>query len=444
MRSLMFMFVALMTGCPDTGEGEEGGEGEGEGVPVGEGEGERIGEGEGERIGEGEGEGELSEGEGEEGGEEGEGEPVGEGEGEGEEGEGEPVGGEGEGEPIVERQVFFSRPTIDNPIDTTLEDVLVSLLALAEPGSRVRVALYEWDRVAMVAPFVEASLRGVDVRIVLDDINADEPAVAELASSLPAGAVTLCPGGACIGTGINHNKVFLFERLSDGSENVVVQSSANLRASQLRQHNNMVVARNDALLFAGYLSYWQDLQAQQSNPDYYRTVDGDEDAHPYPLRAFFFPRADGDGDTIENALELVTCSNGARIRVAMAFFTDARIAIASQLARLQGDGCDVRVVIRNAGDPAPGDAVVALLQTAGIETVLYPTLSGQRRLHSKVLLIDAIYNDSAAPRRIVFTGSHNYTGGALNRNDEVLLRIEDDTLYEGFLQHWTDIRADLP
>ena len=44
-------------------------------------------------------------------------------------------------------------------------------------------------------------------------------------------------------------------------------------------------------------------------------------------------------------------------------------------------------------------------------------------LHSKYLLVEGVY-DGKAGRKLVFTGSHNYTYPALRANDETLLKID--------------------
>ena len=58
-----------------------------------------------------------------------------------------------------------------------------------------------------------------------------------------------------------HHKTFLFSELSDGSRNVVLQGSHNLTTTQLTMHNNAVIIRGDAALFAAYERTWRDLFA---------------------------------------------------------------------------------------------------------------------------------------------------------------------------------------
>lgn len=340
-----------------------------------------------------------------------------------------------------QKQVFFSRPLPGGTPDLTIEDAIGELVDLAVPGSTVRVALYHWSRTDIAARFVAAHEAGVDVQIVLDrenqdDMGVDWDAVALLKQGLGEERVLLCDelagSGACIGTGINHNKFFLFSELADGSRDVVAQSSANMTNPQLHKHNNMVVIRDDAALHAAYLTYWSDLRAQVASSDYYHYVDGDTGA-----RVYFFPRA--AGDTIVSVLGNVTCDPGAQVRVAMAFFTDARLAVAERLADLRAEGCEVAVIVVDDAQ-YPGDDVVATLESAGVDLTLYPEGPTDEGLHSKYLLIDATYSGTPGAR-LLWTGSHNYTGPALRDNDETLLKLDDPALYDAFLADWLAMKA---
>jgi phosphatidylserine/phosphatidylglycerophosphate/cardiolipin synthase-like enzyme len=315
-----------------------------------------------------------------------------------------------------------------------VEDTLVTLIRQAVPGSRIRIAIYNFSRNNVSAELIAAARRGVDVRIVLDGGTPTDPGteVPALRAGLGAANVTVCtaPGTSCIGTGIMHHKTFLFSQLSDGSRNVVVQASHNLTTSQLSMHNNAVIVRGDDALFAGYESVWEDLRRDVENPNYYRIVDG-----MFSTRAYFFPRA--SGDTMVSILDNATCDATSRIRVAMAFFTDARIAVAQALARRAREGCSVSVVIGNGAIPA-GTNVLSTLRGAGVVVTLYPTRTNGWGLHSKYVLIDAPY--SGTRRQLVLTGSHNWTGPSLDSNDESLLKIEDAALFNTYLNDWNHVR----
>src|SRR5690625_4945010 len=332
------------------------------------------------------------------------------------------------GPPLPSVEAFFSvaGPT-GKESDLTLEAKIKELLALAEPGSQVLVSIYNWTRETMADAFLEAYERGVDVRLI---IGSDYPAVERLKNSMRRGRVLVCrnengePGG-CHGGRINHNKFFLFSKLSDGSCNVVVQSSANFTLLQTQMHNNLLVIRDDPGLYQAYDRYWHDLYLEIDQLDYYREVyDGATAA------AYFFPRESGNGmtgekDTIVEILEEIGLEAGDSVHVAMAYWSNARVGIAIKLAELQKKGVDVRVIFEPA---TTGGNVGLILRGAGVSVLEFPYV------HSKYMLIDK--GRGRQRKRFILTGSHNYTSPALTSNDEVLLRLEDDTLYEIYLADW--------
>lgn len=335
-------------------------------------------------------------------------------------------------------ETVFSHRADDDARSTAVEDRIVSLIDMAVPGSRIRVAIYSFTRGAPSDALVRAAGRGVDVRIVLDG-DADALLGSEvdtLVDGLGAANVHVCdaPGSACVGSGIMHHKTFLFSELSDGSRNVLLQASHNLTTTQLSMHNNAVIVRGDAALFAAYERTWADLFADVEMPDYYRIDDGD-----LATRVYFFPRPTG-GDTSVSILDNVICDRTARIRVAMAFFTNARREVADALAARAREGCDVRVVAGDAEIPL-GSTVASTLTGAGVQLTRYPERGGGWSLHSKYMVIDARYADSVEHRRLVFTGSHNWTGPALTENDETQLRVEDDGVFDAFMADWEHVRA---
>jgi phosphatidylserine/phosphatidylglycerophosphate/cardiolipin synthase-like enzyme len=324
-------------------------------------------------------------------------------------------------------ETVFSAPRGTGDSDLTIEKRLIELMQRAKVGSKVRIAMFHWGRNGIAEAVVAAAARGVDVRVVLDSENSGA-ALTTLQSGLGS-KLTLCTRGrgSCIGTSINHNKFFLFSALDDGSTNVVAQSSANLTDKQLRLHNNMVLVRDDAALFAGYEKYFEDLAAQKADANYARNVDGDVG------KAFMFPRSQ---EKVVSVLDNVTCGGGGKIRVAMAYFVN-RPTVAKKFGALKKAGCDVKMIVRRKG-AGTGKKIMPVLRQSGIDVSVYPTATGNG-VHSKYLLIDATFNGTK--QKLVFTGSHNYTNAALHLNDETLLRVDDASAYAAYLANWNSIRA---
>jgi phosphatidylserine/phosphatidylglycerophosphate/cardiolipin synthase-like enzyme len=324
--------------------------------------------------------------------------------------------------------------------DLSIENETLRLIRAAVPGSRIRIAMLAWTRTTISNALVEAQERGVDIRALADRQNLVETppgsgvfaytdAVRIAKQGLGDDRMGLCnedrpSGGACIGTGVNQNKLLLFSELCDGSKDVVVQSSANFTEAQLRAHNSALVVRDDPKLFELYESYWTDLAAQQTNLAYYRSGDGDTGT-----RAFFFPRAgdDENTDTVYRILEQVQCTSESRIRIAMGYWTMNRSRIVDILATKKAQGCSVKILTGEEGTSAALSSHLASRLAASDFIVA-------KGIHHKYLLVDAQY--AGARQRLVWTGSHNYTGPALRQNDETLLRVDDANVFTAFQANW--------
>ena len=343
----------------------------------------------------------------------------------------------------ADREVWFSDGG-NGAGDLTIEDRLVALIEGADDGARVRAAFGYIDQVRVARALVEANRRGVDVRMVIDERNqvqkpdgswvwndAVELVRAELGARLVVcgGGDTPADGGGCIGAAKQHNSFLLVSSLCDGTEAVVAQASAYPTKGQAFARNNLVVTRGDLGLHLAYEGYWDDLARRRRNADYYRIENGDSGT-----RLFLYPRApdadatDAATDTVFRLLrDNVSCQGGTRVQVAMTYWSSGRGYLADELGRLAGLGCQVDVVVNDGTVDA--SVLTALRSKLGAGHV-----RRLPRLHHKFILIDGQY--SGAPARLVWTGTQDFTLGALRANDEVLLRIDDPAVHDAFrLEH---------
>jgi phosphatidylserine/phosphatidylglycerophosphate/cardiolipin synthase-like enzyme len=322
---------------------------------------------------------------------------------------------------------------------------LRSLIGGAPAGSAVDVAVYQFADPAMADALLAAQARGVHVRVVLDHSATDPPpargdtpgarrdtVAARFAAALNAvspGAATICSArAACLGTGgtpIMHNKFFLFSRTS-GARDVVVQSSANWTAANAdRYWNNAVTLTGDAALYAGYRHYFDDLRSRRRQADHRQVITGAK------ATVWLFPRH--DADPVLAALQQVRCTGNARgaptrLRIVMWAFT--RAAVARRLRQLAGQGCAVDVVVTEHSREVQR-------QLAG--RVGWSVLRRPYAAHSKYLVIEGGYA-GRPDRRLVFTGSHNWTGPALAENDETLLRLDHPAIVSGYAANFLAVR----
>ncbi|MCK7625891.1 phospholipase D-like domain-containing protein [Streptomyces sp. RS10V-4] len=378
------------------------------------------------------------------------------------------------GSPAAETgaSAVFSSPAAPYGIKNRLLD----LIGRTAPGADIRVAMYIFDDTDISAALNAAADRGVHVKVVVDSLSGESPthyaafaalksrlgsstSAASYAVSCPAGRG--CIGDAAKGTSINHNKFFLFSRLTDGTTDVVVQSSENLDARPsvggYGAWNSATQINANARLYDGYASYHADLAAMKVNNNYYRTVQAGK------AKAYFFPEASQNPDrpsepatdAVINRLNGVVCKGNTPgwgtqdgrtvVRVGMNLLS--RYAIAKKLHSLDQEGCWVEVLHQlpegyasegPTGSTRKTQAALTAPFTAYHGPVVHTfpgAANGATPFHSKFLLVKGGYDDGSAQvkdRKIVWTGSHNYTFNSLRHSDEALVKVEDSSVYDAY------------
>jgi phosphatidylserine/phosphatidylglycerophosphate/cardiolipin synthase-like enzyme len=342
----------------------------------------------------------------------------------------------------------FNDPAGDSAAQSRIRDHVKGLIEGAAAGSTITAGLYSFTDTQISGALADAEGRGVGVRIVIDNAATGTGGqYGALKAALgtdqtKSSFVTNCGvNRGCVGSrelvagsgdgSINHNKFWLFSE-TGGTRNVVVQSSANMTSTQRTDYFNNAVTIVDAGLYGIYQKYFADLAERRINNDYYRTPS----AGAY--KTYFFPRREAAGkkwnddastDTVSLVLGNVDCSAGTEVRVAANLFS--RREVAEKLVSMKSAGC--RVVLANDGGTSMSDDVSAILAGKTTERVQCAETAGDRKigLHSKYVLVNGSY-DGRSGRKLVFTGSHNYSYAALRANDETLLKIDDAALYDQF------------
>ncbi|MEU8761950.1 phospholipase D-like domain-containing protein [Streptomyces sp. NPDC048659] len=349
----------------------------------------------------------------------------------------------------------FNDPSGDTAAQDRVRDHIVGLIGRTPAGATITAGLYTFTDDTVTDALGAAKDRGVNVKVVVDHTSVtmtggEYPRLAaRLGTDRAQGSwVFACPAGrGCIGSrqlsgdpdgAINHNKFWLFSN-TGGANDVVVQSSANMTGVQRTDLFNNAVTIVDSGLYGVYQDYFADLLSYGSSTGglahYYKTPASG------PYKAYFFPRKEAAGttydddastDTVKLILDNVSCAGGTQIRMAANLFT--RKEVATKLVALKNAGCSV-ILAHDGAAGSMGATVESIVSGKLTQRVECAENRGagvaKAGLHSKYLLIEGTY-DGTAGRKLVWTGSHNYTYPALRANDETLLKIDDPALYAQF------------
>lgn len=328
------------------------------------------------------------------------------------------------GNTVPKAGAIFNTPTGTTEEQYRIRDYVQDLVDSTEAGEVIRISMYRISdhEDGFVDSLIAAKDRGVDIQIVFNAMYAGTGSAQKLIDRLGNDQAkdswtTICSSG-CHGEKLNHNKFYTFSNVG-GKSDVVVQSSANLTEYNAEKFWNNAVTLINAKLYDGYVDYFKDLAQDEPDDSYYTTV------HAGQAKAYYFPRAD-DGDTVSNTLNNVDCGSEdetTTIRVGMWYVN--RSAVAEKLAGLADESCEIKIVYTTISDKAE-----SLLDSASNVAMRALPESQEFSIHSKYYLIDGTYRDTA--RKVVFTGSHNLTNGALHKNDEALLRLYSDEIYDQY------------
>jgi len=312
----------------------------------------------------------------------------------------------------------------------------------AQPGSTAMIALHSIGKNnRIVKALVQARRNGVNLKIVYDKRDGRLGPVSADSVPGPKPVIVNCDPGGCLSSApkaIMHAKFMLFtstkRRASDASftPNVTWISSANMtKPTGTNAFNNAIAYFGDQDLFNSLARVWNDMAAKVHVADYFKPP-GQGVFGSVAARTEGFVSPEKDGDLLLRVLRKVKPTrSGCEIRVMQTFITDARIRVARRLRALQRRHCNVSVLVnenRKSHKIAMGGKVKRVIR-------------GERKLccvHDKLVLIQGTY-EGRRDSTVVVTGSHNMSGPANSRNDEVLVVVEDvPALYLTYVAHFID------
>lgn len=353
-----------------------------------------------------------------------------------------PIFNDPEGDPAAQYAIMRQ---IENNIDA------------APKGSVIRFAFYSINLQEFADKLIAAHKRGVHVRLLMDQ-HSQNAIWKKLVSALGGKVDTttsassyaaLCYGG-CMAhhyvdgepTSWLHSKYYVF---SGGGKRTVTVSSANPTSTQAEvAWNNSYTTVGNEGLYNAYVKNFNDMSnsaaTKKYTPKYYWTYGSNP-------KAYYWPKGKGDNDTILGILQGVTCSKTypSQVRVAMFQWSDKRIALAKQLSTMASNGCKVTVLYTKSEVSSGVRSTLANSKADVRDSTHGSNGSGYAKhyTHNKYLLIDGRYGNMSG-RRIVVTGSQNYTDNGLYHNDETDLKLTNSTTYLAYLANFKDQLASVP
>jgi phosphatidylserine/phosphatidylglycerophosphate/cardiolipin synthase-like enzyme len=338
-------------------------------------------------------------------------------------------------------RVDFNDPTGSHRQQFSLVRRIDAAIRSARPGSVVRLAAYSLGMPPTATALIDAHERGVQVRVVVDDHAGRWPSVRRLRDALGQDTaadsyVAVCRMSCRGGRGNQHAKLLTVSS-SERGDGLVLVGSVNLTGySAQRQWNDLYTVVDPAV--HDQLARFFDelaLDRPQGRLRLPPTKDGfTTDVSPYP-------GVSEERDPLRRRLEKVRCEGTALtagrdgrtvVRILMHAWNGRRgVMLAHQVARLERDGCDVKVLY----GVGMGRQVAQILRAAGVPT--RDSLHEGTRVHEKVMVLSGRYG-RRTDAQYVWTGSHNWSDRSL-RNDELMLRVAGRDLVDAYLANFRRI-----
>lgn len=336
----------------------------------------------------------------------------------------------------VRFETHFTKAKDENGGESDMEILnhVVRLIDATPEGESIDAAIHSISVPKVIEALARAKKeRKVKVRVVHDGHNREQKELAELLGAshrfCGQGDVAGCISNAK--SSIMHTKLFLFSKTKDETNamrsNVTWFGSANMTfKTGANTFNNTVTVYGDKSLYTkmenGYFDrLWNETHFRRND---FQGVFDSKDS-----KTIVFASPSQDTDIIRARLRQIHPGRGCRIRVAQSMMFDSRTNLIDELDRLKDGGCKVWVV----GNTVQPEAKAALKKAR------IPSHTAET--HDKNILVFAKFgcgNDcnDAKRKKIVFTGSHNWTKSANETNDELFVRIDNPRVYDAFVRHF--------
>ena len=332
----------------------------------------------------------------------------------------------------------------NNPVDATLAsagnvavytpngsaaDTLAKYIGRA--SQTLDIAIYNWNSTIIRDAVIAAKNRGVRVRIVYEDDNANV-SVGQLPTNIPRVGRPAQVGSS--GSAIMHNKFVIIDA-EDSNPNIpwVWTGSMNWTGAQLATDRNNVIALQDQALARVYTVEFEEMWGSKTDVAG-TTLFGSRktDNTPHVLNiggraveSYFSPTDNVNGRLLT---AIASADNDLHFESMLITRVDLARALASQVTTRNIAACSDGLVNDTSG--TAGFAFRIIKAGMGNRALIKKT-SGI--MHHKTLIVDAGANQSDPT---VFVGSHNWTASADSENDENTLVVHDATVTNRYYQEY--------
>lgn len=357
--------------------------------------------------------------------------------------------------PLHIEKALMTRPILvkNHQSDRIILRQLKIYLDHAPKGSIVHISIYLFSDSQVRLSLADAYDRGVEIHLLIDSGRVDASVKTNVKSfdlfshllKSPSEMITVNNDNT--EGAINHEKYALFSEvhMPDGiAKNVVFATSHNFIPSAAKKVNDAIIMTNKGL-YDAFLYNWKQVKskAKQGMTDFAYDVKNVGDS----ITVFFFPRRkNGKWDGKDNIIEQLTLLDDDSyskdtVNVFMAFWSGARVRIAEKLVDLQKKGVTVQVITRSVDQGVSSsvmDVLKELHDAGGYVKILDIRKEND---HSKCMLLKGVVNGKT--QRLILTGSHNYTDGALAYNNEFLLKLKNSVLFKTYWRYFKDLQSTL-
>ena len=348
-------------------------------------------------------------------------------------------------------QSLFTRGLYNSP-DNALVDQLRFLVQNARPGSHIRISIfllfYSNENEPLLLDLLAAAEHGVNVQLITDLPEATNPETRGIGHAFQENFAKRLHAAAIKGQSDswikshasvdwdskNHTKIFLFSDTA-GFKKWVLISSENLTDAE-RQKFQAGLLMRDAGSYDAFDKYWHQI-LEGSYTNLWSASNGKNLSH------YFFPQTTGE-DEIYRQLDQIQASltpdKTGRLSISMARWNFERFPVAMKLVDLAERGIKIEIVTRN--NPQIVDDIILRVLSHRTNITLHTADVDRLNIHSKYILYEGYYQGHDT--KILWIGSHNFTGMAMRNNYETWTEVRDDKIFREFSDNFTELKSMVP